>query len=185
MEPQPPANAFLRWDGLHLVFDLPMLEDVLRQRLVRSEHVLDLQLEGHGDVVRVVAKVLWKRLVARVSLELFEFRVRHRHLGFRMRRLRVLGGVPIPRGAVESILEGVDADILTVVRGQGIVILDLRRWLPSELELCLLTVQATEACLHLWIGPGGLHRLPGRRAPALESGAVAGDERTASGDGSG
>ena len=170
MEPGNRPHVFARWDGVHLVFDLPTVEDLLRDRLTRSEHLLDLRLEGRGDVVRVVARVVWKRIVSPVSLELYEFRIRHRHLGLRMRRLRVLGGVPIPRGAVESIIASLDQELVQVVRGEGIIIVDLQRWLPDAVDLSLLTVQATEVCLHLWIGPGGLREVPGRSRPQLPIG---------------
>jgi hypothetical protein len=87
-----------------------------------------------------------------------------------MRRLRVYGGLPVPRAAVEAILDGIDNEIVTVFKGQGIVVVDLRRWLPSELDLKIVTVQATDSSLHLWFGAGGLRDLPGRAPPALPTG---------------
>jgi hypothetical protein len=90
-----------------------------------------------------------------------------------MRKLRVYGGLPVPRAAVEAILEGIDNDLITVFRGQGIVVVDLRRWLPSELDLKIVTVQATEGSLHLWFGAGGLRDLPGHARPALAAGGEA------------
>jgi hypothetical protein len=110
---------------------------------------------------------------SRVAVEFAEIRLRHRHLGFRMRKLRVYGGVPVPRAAVEAILDGIDNELITVYRGQGIVVVDLRRWLPSELDLKIVTVQATEGALHLWFGAGGLRDLPGRQRPALQAGDTA------------
>ena len=97
-----------------------------------------------------------------------------------MRKLRVYGGLPVPRAALEAILDGIDNDLITVFRGKGIVVVDLRHWLPPELDLKIVTVQATESSLHLWFGAGGLRDLPGHGrsaltaggagAPALESG---------------
>ena len=49
---------------------------------------------------------------------------------------------------------------MTVFRGEGIVVVDLRQWLPEELDLEVLTVQAPTHSLHLWFGPGCLQELP-------------------------
>lgn len=106
--------------------------------------------------------VVWKGVPARVGLEIAEIRLRHRHLGFRMRRLRALGGVPVPRSAVELALKAFDSPLLSVFSGQGIVVVDLRQWLPEELTLEVLTVQGTPRSLHLWFGAGVLRDLPGK-----------------------
>jgi hypothetical protein len=42
------------------------------------------------------------------------------------------------------------------------VVADLRDWLPEELTLEILTVQATWRSLHVWFGPGSLSSLPGK-----------------------
>ena len=110
--------------------------------------------------------VLWKGVPARVGLELAEIRLRHRHIGFRMRRLRALGGVPVPRSTFELALKAFDSPLLKVFSGQGIVVADLREWLPEELTLEVLTVQGTSRSLHIWFGSGCLRELPGK-GPAL------------------
>jgi len=158
-----------RWDGLHLVLDLQLVERHLDDLLVGGGRIRDLRLHGAGDAISVEAAVLWKGIHARVGLELAEIRLRHRHLGLRMRKLRALGGVPVPRAAVELGLSSMESALVTVFRGQGIVVVDLRRWLPGELDLQVLTVQATTRSLHVWFGPGHLQELPQRdrrRLPA-------------------
>ena len=163
-------RTLARWDGLHLVLDLVLVEEHLVRLLADVERIEGIALAAAGDALNVSATVRWKGVRSRVALELAELRLRHRHLGFRMRKLRVYGGLPVPRAAVEAILEGIDHDLITVFRGQGIVVVDLRRWLPPELDLKIVTVQATESSLHLWFGAGGLRDLPGHRRPALGSG---------------
>ena len=159
-----------RWDGLHLVLDLVLVEEHLVRMLVDVEQLEGLALAAAGDALDVSATVKWKGVRSRVALELAELRLRHRHLGFRMRKLRVYGGVPVPRAAVEAILSGIDNELVTVFRGQGIVVVDLRRWLPPELDLKIVTVQATESSLHLWFGAGGLVDLPGSGRKGLAAG---------------
>jgi hypothetical protein len=166
-------RSLARWDGLHLVLDLVLVEEHLVRLLAGVEQIDGLALAAAGDALDVSATVRWKGVRSRVALELAELRLRHRHLGFRMRKLRVYGGLPVPRAAVEAIIDGIDNDLITVFRGEGIIVVDLRRWLPPELDLKIVTVQATEGSLHLWFGAGGLRDLPGYERPALAAGAAA------------
>ncbi len=159
-----------RWDGLHLVCDLALLEGHLQQRVAKSECVRDLSLAGQGDAVRVSADVTWKGLATRVRVDVAEIRLKRRFLGFRLRHPKVFGGVPVPRGAVELLVRELAGDLVTVFRGSGILVVDLREWLPAELDLTVLTVQATEAGVHLWLGPGSLRDVPGEARPALAAG---------------
>jgi len=163
-------RTLARWDGLHLVLDLVLVEEQLVQLLAGVEQVEGLALAAAGDALDVSVTIRWKGVRSRVALELAELGLRHRHLGFRMRRLRVYGGLPVPRAAVEAILESINNELITVFRGQGIVVIDLRRWLPSELDLKIVTVQATGSSIHLWFGAGGLRDVPGRHRPVLGAG---------------
>lgn len=163
-------RTLARWDGLHLVLDLVLVEEHLVRLLAGVEKLDGLALAGAGDALDVSATVKWKGVRSRVAVELAELRLRHRHLGFRMRKLRVYGGLPVPRAAVEAILESIGNDLVTVFRGKGIVVVDLRKWLPPELDLKIVTVQATDNSLHLWFGAGGLRDLPGRDRPVLAAG---------------
>lgn len=166
------SRSLARWDGLHLVLDLVLVEEHLVQLLADVKQVEGLALAAAGDALDVSVTVKWKGVRSRVALELAELRLRHRHLGFRMRKLRVYGGLPVPRAAVEAILQSINNELITVFRGQGIVVVDLRKWLPPELDLKIVTVQATGSSLHLWFGAGGLRDLPGRERPALAAGGV-------------
>ena len=158
-----------RWDGLHLTLDLARVERHLNELLSSSDAIGDLSLRGEGDALAVEATVTWKGIPARVGLELAEIRLRYRHLGFRMRKLRALGGVPVPRAAVELALRSLESPLLRVFPGQGIVVIDLRKWLPEELHLRILTVQGTARSLAVWLASGRLDEIPDRgrrRLPA-------------------
>ena len=60
----------------------------------------------------------------------------------------------MPRVAVELGLKALESPLLRVFQGEGIVVIDLRRWLPAEVEMNIVTVQATLRSLHIWFGPG-------------------------------
>ncbi|MCU0232975.1 MAG: hypothetical protein MUE90_02940 [Thermoanaerobaculales bacterium] len=156
------SPPFARWDGLHLVLDLVAVERHLEALLATGGRIRNLRLRGAGDAIDVEAAVVWKGVPTRVRLELAEIRLRHRHLGFRLRRLRALGAVRVPRAAVAVALRAAFSPLLTVFPAPGIVVVDLRRWLPAELDLRVLTLQATARSLHFWFGAGALADLPGR-----------------------
>jgi hypothetical protein len=113
--------------------------------------------------------VVWKGVPARVGLEVAEIRLRHRHIGLRMRKIRALGGVPMPKTAVILALKALDNPLLSVFTGASIVVVDLRKWLPEELTLEVLTVQGTARSLHVWFGPGSLSNLPQKGQRLLPS----------------
>jgi len=164
---EPNDHPLLRWDGLHLVFDLEKLKDGIVRVLEAADSVTGLSLTGEGDTVRIGANVEWKGLRSRVAVELSEIRLKSRFLGLRIRRVRMLGGVPVPKAALEMILRRLSVDGVTVIRGQSIVVVDLRRWLAPELDVSVLTVQAARESLHVWLGPGRLRDLPVRPPRAL------------------
>jgi hypothetical protein len=158
------APPLVRWDGLHLVLSLDRLERHLNRLLEASEMLRDLALEGRADGLGASLTVVWKGVPARVGLDLAEIRLRHRHLGFRMRRLRALGGVRVPRAAVELGLRALDNPLITVFSGLGIVVVDLRSWVPEEAQVRIVTVQSMARSMSVWFGPGLLTDLP-RAAP--------------------
>lgn len=151
-----------RWDGLHLVLDLDHVERIVTELLSAREGLRDVSLRGAGDRLQAEVTVVWQGLPARVGLEIAEIRMRHRHIGLRMRKFRALGGVPVPRTAVLFALKALDNPLLSVFPAEAIVVADLRPWLPKELTLEVITVQGTARSLHLWFGPGALANLPGK-----------------------
>jgi hypothetical protein len=163
-------TPLLRWDGLHLVLNLKMVERYLQRQLGGLEWLSDLELVGGGDTIRIRARVLWKGMSSRVAVELTEIRLRHRRLGFRLRRSRAPGWMPVPRPLLETAINAVDSDIVTVVRGHGILVVDLRQWIPHEVAVSVRTVQATRSYLHIWLGPGAVYDLPGDDPLRLPSG---------------
>ena len=67
-------------------------------------------------------------------------------------------------------LDRLDVEIVTVIRGHGILIVDLRPSIPEEAAVSIRTVQATRDYLHVWLGPGAVHDLPGSQPLRLAAG---------------
>lgn len=158
----PLSPPLARWDGLHLALDLDHVEHIVNEFLAARETLRDVSLRGVGDRLRAEVTVVWKGLPARVGLEVAEIRMRHRHIGIRMRKIRALGGVPVPKTAVILALKALDNPLVSVFTGESIVVVDLRQWLPEEMTLEVITVQGTARSLHLWFGPGSLSNVPGK-----------------------
>ncbi len=163
----------VRWGDLHLVVSLPAIERIARERLARVDAVSDLDIAGRDDHLELGLRVHWKGVAAPVRVEVKEIRVRHRRLGFRLGRLRVAGGLPVPRVAV---LRALDRKIsgLTVVEGTDVVVVDLRRWIPSEVDLRIVAVQVIGEGLHLWLASGSVSGIPAKEPQNLASGEPSG-----------
>jgi hypothetical protein len=164
------SAPLVRWDGLRLVLSLPLLEARLARWLAGGGRLEGLRLEGAGDAVGLSGWVHWGGVRIRVAVEVAELRLRHRRLGFRVRRPRALGGVRLPRSAVNRLLESFASETVHVVGGAGIVVVDLRRWIPEGVSVSVVTVQALGDAVHVWLGPGALEDLPAPELPALPAG---------------
>lgn len=158
-------SALLRWDGIHLVADLAALEFKVEEAVRSIEAVSDIRIDGYADVLALDATVHFKGLSSRVRIELKEIRLRARRLGFRLGKLKVLRGLRVPRSLVELILERVGRERIRVFKSQDIAVVDLRDYIPPEVDLRLLTLQVSGRHLHLWLGPGALIDLPSRKVP--------------------
>jgi len=163
----------VRWDPVRLTLSLDRLEDHLRRASAGAESIRDPRLGGAGDVLEVEGLVPVAGARVRVRVELAELRLRRGFCGGRVRAVRALGGVRVPRRPLLSAVErGLGAHGV-VFASDGIVVLDLRRWLPAELRLTVVAVQLVGRTVELWLGSGALLRLPsdGRRALPAEGSA--------------
>lgn len=165
MDPLRLIRPLARWDGAHVVLDRTAVERHLQRTIEDGRTIRGLRLSGAGDTVRFEGELTWKGLRSQVAVEVGEIRLRRRRLGMRIRRVEVLGGVPMPTGMVLGIIERRAGDRAVVRRASGIVVVDLRSSIPDPLELSVLTVQVTEETVDVWIGPGHLRDLP-RPEPA-------------------
>ncbi|MCK5377878.1 MAG: hypothetical protein KAJ78_00685 [Acidobacteria bacterium] len=164
------SAPLVRWDDFHMVFDLPAVEWMLRRRLGNVEALSNLELDGRDDRLSVVVQVHWKGVSIRVQVELTEIRIRHRRLGFRLGRLRSLGGLPIPKIAVLRTLQGTVPELVTILPGSDIVVVDLRRWIPPEVSLRIVAVQVVGDGLHVWLASGSVLEIPLPQKQQLGSG---------------
>ena len=169
-------RPLLRWDGLHLVVDIETLEAHLRSWLDGVETIESLRIGGEGDVIRLTAVVLWKSMRVPVQCDVAEVRLKNRHLGFRLRRVTAAGHFRAPLRLIETALASAENELVTVIKGQGIVLVDLRRWIAREALLSVLTVQLFGGAIHVWLGPGSLTDLPRRERQRLPTGDTSSNE---------
>ncbi len=153
---QLPSPPLVRWDDIHLVFDIPAVEEILRVRLSDVEALSNLELQGHDARLSLVLRVHWKGITIKVGVELREIRIRHRRLGFRLGRLRAFGGLPVPKIAVLRTLQRAMPELVTIRPGSDIVVVDLRRWIPPEISLRVVAVQGVGRGLHVWLASGSV-----------------------------
>jgi len=163
------SAPLVRWDDLHLVFDIPTVEGILRRRLAEVDALSSPDLEGQDDRVGLILRVHWKSISMKVRVELREIRLRHRRLGFRLGRLRALGGFPIPKVAVLRTLQEIMPDKVTILPGTDVVVVDLRAWIPPEVCLRMVAVQVVGEGLHVWLASGSVSEIPAPQNPPLSS----------------
>ncbi len=164
------SAPLVRWDDLHVVFDIPAVERMLRRRLDEVEALSNLELDGRDDKLGLVLQVHWKSVSMRVRVELREIRLRHRRLGFRLGRLRALGGLPVPKIAVLRTLQEIMPERVTVLPGSDVVVVDLRTWIPPEVCLRIVAVQVVGEGLHVWLASGSVTDIPLPQNPQLSTG---------------
>lgn len=164
------SSPLVRWDDLHLVFDIPAVERILKTRLEMVEALSNPDLDGRDDRLSLALKVHWKSVSVKVLVELKEIRLRHRRLGFRLGRLRVMGGVPIPRTAVLRTIQGKLPDLVTILPGSDVVVVDLRTWIPPEVSLRMVAVQVVGQGLHVWLASGWVSDIPPMENQQLSAG---------------
>lgn len=166
-------RPLLRWDGTHLVAGLASVNRLIQRAVADSQRLRSLAISGDGDRLRLTARVEVAGLEPEVVVDLREVRFRHGCLGFRITRLAALGGLRLPRAVIEEALERSLPEGVTAYRSGGIVVLDLSRWMPPELDLRILAMQVVADTLQAWVGPGSLTSLPGPAAPRLAAGSTA------------
>lgn len=165
-----PTAPLVRWDDLHVVLDIPAIERHLKMRLQDVEMVSDLKLTGRDDRLSLGIRVHWKGVSLRTWVELQEIRLRHRRLGFRLGRLKALGGLPVPKVAVLRTLQNAFPELVTVVKGTDIVVVDLRNWIPLEVCLRVVAIQVVNEGLHVWLASGSVTDFPQQQQQQLPPG---------------
>ncbi len=154
------SAPLVRWDDLHVVFDIPTVERILRLRLAEVDALSNPDLDGRDDKLGLVIRAHWKSVSMKVRVELKEIRLRHRRLGFRLGHLRALGGLPVPKIAVLRTLQEIMPDLVTILPGSDVIVVDLRTWIPPEVQLRIVAVQVVGEALHVWLASGWVTDIP-------------------------
>lgn len=154
------STPLLAWDGASLRFDRPRLEDVLRRKLAHVDGLDWLGLSGAEDGVRLDLRIRSHRVPIELGLELEEVQIYDRRLGFRVGKVTTFAGLPLPWALVETGLRRLERDEIAIDVDARIVIVDLRGWLPSGLDVSVRRLVVSGDLVLLQLGPGRMERLP-------------------------
>jgi len=146
-----------RWDGFCLRLDLDMLELLAARELpARTEAVRGVRVAGEGERLEFVVTIAIKGLPAKVAARVDEIRVYRRFLGLRIASLRGPLGVPVPLGLVAMALRRFGPDFVTLDTDDGILLVDLRRWLPDGVQIEIRGVRCLGRTLEIELASGSV-----------------------------
>ena len=148
-------RALVRWDGFTLRVDLDMLE--LQVRRVLADRVPWLELRGVGgqdDVVEIDVAAAWHGFRFAGTLRLSELCLRRRFFGCRVDAVRGPLSAPIPLGLLSGLLRKSAGGLLQLDADDRILLVDLREYLPSGIEVGVAGVRCRERWLELDVAPG-------------------------------
>ncbi len=177
------AIPLLRWDSTCVSVSLDRINQQLAQLISEVDEVEQLLLVGVGDHLRFTATVRYKGMRLPLALEARETRLRHRRLGFRIVHLRTLAHVTVPLAIVARVLERLLGHRQRFDRDSRIVLVDLREWLPPEVELAVAEIRVRDRFVVLELEPGRLWDVPGRAGRSSGEDTVQQPAFTAAADG--
>jgi hypothetical protein len=163
------AIPLLRWDTTCLSVSLDRINHQLAELISDVDEMEQLVLVGAGDHLRFTATVRYRGMRLPLALEARETRLRHRRVGFRIVHLRTLAHVTVPLMVVARVLDRLLGQRHRFDRVSRIVLIDLRDWLPPEVELAVAEIRVRGRFLVLELEPGRLWDIPGRLQRARES----------------
>lgn len=150
-------RALLRWDGFTLRLDLDVLETIARRLLAEKAPWLELRrLGGAGSVLEVEVASHWQVFRFAGTLRLSELRLHRRFLGCRVEAVRGPLSLPVPLGLVASLLHKYAGALLRLDADDRILLADLRRFLPSGIEVRIADVRCRERWLEIDVAPGSV-----------------------------
>lgn len=157
-------RPLVRWDGFCLRLDLDILEQVAARELpARTDAVREIAVTGTGERLEIGVSLAIKGLPTRVAARVDEVRLYRRFLGLRVAALRGPLGVPVPLSLVAFVLRRFAPGLATLDADDGILLVDLRRWLPEGIQVEIRSVRCQGRMLEIELASGSVAPVFGSR----------------------
>ncbi|MFI5143294.1 MAG: hypothetical protein ACHQQS_04835 [Thermoanaerobaculales bacterium] len=162
-------RPLVRWDGFTLRIDLDIVELLVNRVLeARASVVRRVLVEGDHGALDLHVTAAWRGLPAQLSARISELRLHRRCFGCRVASLHGPLGLPLPLTIVAGLVRRLDHDLIHFDAEDGILLVDLRRYLPEGLEVRVDDVQCRGRWLEVSLAGGSV-------AAVLAAPAVVGD----------
>ncbi|NWG00544.1 MAG: hypothetical protein HXY19_06340 [Thermoanaerobaculaceae bacterium] len=156
-----PANLvprpLLSWDGFSVRCDLDLLERLAERELPRRvEQLQGVRIAGAGPTLVITLRLAWQGLPAQLVVTATDLRVYRRFLGCRIESLRGPLGVPVPLSMAAALLRRFAQDRVRLDPKDGVLLVDLRPYLPEGVHVGVAAATVTGRVLELELAPGSL-----------------------------
>ncbi|HPC83707.1 MAG TPA: hypothetical protein P5234_09865 [Thermoanaerobaculaceae bacterium] len=150
-------RSLLHWDGFTIRLDLDVIEVVVRRVLAQKAPWLELvRLGGEGNGLEVEVASRWQVFRFAGTVRLSELRLHRRFLGCRIEAVRGPLSLPLPLGLAAALLRTHAGPLVRLDPEDRILLVDLRRYLPAEVEVRIADVRCRERWLEVDVAPGSV-----------------------------
>jgi hypothetical protein len=148
-------RPLLTWDEVNVRIDLDMLELWLNRTVPQQvAEIRRVQFLGTDHGLDLIGDLDLRGFPVRVTAHLRELRLYRRFFGCKVEAIQGPLGLPVPLSLVASLVEKVPDRLVRLDRLDRILLVDLRRWLPSWLDLRILDARCLGRWLELAVAPG-------------------------------
>lgn len=165
-------QPLISWDDFTVRLDVVQLHAWANREIPgRVQALKRLGLKGFpdGDLLLQVG-FAWKGVPGTVAVRLRNAKVMHGFFGCQLVGVEGPLGVPLPVASAASLLKRVLPGKVQYDSTDGVLLLDLREWLPAGLALAVRRIHCGSESLELVFGPGSF----APRLPRLATGTTQG-----------
>ena len=145
------------WDGFGLRCDLDLLERLANRELPRRVAQLrEVRIGGAGATLEVRVRAAWQGLPAQLVAAVSDLQLHRRFLGCRVVSLHGPLGIPVPISLVAAAVRRFGREVASLDPVDGILLVDLRRYIPGEVQLGIRSAIVSGRVLEIELSPGSL-----------------------------
>jgi hypothetical protein len=147
----------VRWDGFSIHVDLDMLE-LLAGREIRARvpEIEEIHVTGADEEITVHGVARWHGIPLGFAVRLAELRVRRRFFGCRLEAVKGPLGAGVPAWLLRRLAARFGHRMVTFDPADRILLFDLRRFIPTGIEVRIARVVCLGRWLEISLAPGAL-----------------------------